>query len=85
MDLDADPAISVSDLHDVNKKKIFSSKFRILLFSSVTFKTSTKNDFFSEYFCFLLFEGTFTSFLKDKKKSSRSHKAGIKAFPTIFA
>jgi hypothetical protein len=36
-------------------------------------------------FCWLLFEGTFTSFFKDKK-SKRSHKAvEIKVFLTIFA
>jgi hypothetical protein len=36
-------------------------------------------------FCFFLFEGTFTSFFKDKK-SKRSHKTvGIKVFLTIFA
>ena len=35
--------------------------------------------------CILLFEGTFTSFFKDKK-SKRIHKAvGIKFFLTIFA
>ncbi len=36
-------------------------------------------------FCFLLFEGTFTSFFKDKK-SERSHKTvGIYVFLSIFA
>jgi len=36
--------------------------------------------------CLLLFEGTFTSFFKDKK-SKRSHKTegGINVFLTIFA
>jgi hypothetical protein len=35
--------------------------------------------------CIILFEGTFTSFCKDKK-SKRSHKTvEIKVFPTIFA
>jgi hypothetical protein len=35
--------------------------------------------------CLILFEGTFTSFFKDKK-SKRSHKAvGNKGFLTIFA
>ncbi len=40
-----------------------------------------------KFFCLLLFEGTFTSFFKDKKsKRSYSHKTvGIKVFPTIFA
>jgi hypothetical protein len=38
-----------------------------------------------KFFCLLLFEGTFTSFFKDKN-SKRSHKAvGIKVFLTIFA
>jgi hypothetical protein len=38
-----------------------------------------------KFFCFLLFEGTFTAFFKDKK-SKRSHEAaGIKVFLTIFA
>jgi hypothetical protein len=37
-----------------------------------------------EFFCLLLFEGTFTSFFKDKK-SKRSHKTiGIMVFLTIF-
>jgi hypothetical protein len=36
-------------------------------------------------FCLLHFEGTFTSFFKNKK-SKRSHKTvGIKVFLTIFA
>jgi hypothetical protein len=37
-----------------------------------------------KYFCLLLFEGTFTSFFKDKK-SKRSHKAvGFKVFFNNF-
>jgi hypothetical protein len=51
-DPNADPAIFLSDLQDVNKKQIFENNF----------------------FCLLLFEGTFTSFFKDKK-SYRSHKS----------
>jgi hypothetical protein len=40
---------------------------------------------FLNFFCLLLFEGTFTSFFKDKK-SKKSHKIlGIKVFLTIFA
>jgi hypothetical protein len=36
-------------------------------------------------FCLLLYEGTFTSFFKDKK-SKRSHKTvGIEVFLPIFA
>jgi hypothetical protein len=39
-----------------------------------------KNYFVSKFFCLILFEGTFTSFFKDKK-SQRSHKTvGIKVF-----
>jgi hypothetical protein len=41
---------------------------RILLFSSLTFKMPTKNKFKKKFFCLLLFEGTFTSFFKDKSK-----------------
>jgi hypothetical protein len=39
-----------------------------------------------KFFCVLLFEGTFTSFFKNKKsKSKRSHKTvEIKVFLTIF-
>jgi hypothetical protein len=41
--------------------------------------------FFFKFSCILLFEGTFTSFFKDKK-SKRSHKiVEIKVFHTIFA
>jgi hypothetical protein len=38
----------------------------------------TKNEFLKKVYCLLLFEGTFTSFCKDKKPK-RSHKTvGIK-------
>ena len=54
----------------------------------LTFKTPTKKySFFKKFFCLLpfLFEGTFTSFFKDKK-SKRNHKTvRIKVFLTIFA
>ncbi len=44
-----------------------------------------KTNFKKKFFYLLLFEGTFTSFFKDKK-SKRSHKAvEIKVFLTIFA
>ncbi len=44
-----------------------------------------KTNFLNKVFLFIIFEGTFTSFFKDKK-SKRSHKTvGIKVFPTIFA
>jgi hypothetical protein len=46
----------------------------------MTFKTSTINYFYSKVFYLLLFEGTFTSFFKDKK-SLKSHKTiGINVF-----
>jgi hypothetical protein len=45
---------------------------------------SKKIIFSKQFFCLLLFEGTFTSFFKDKK-SKRNHKAaGFKVFLTIF-
>ncbi len=51
-------------------------RLRILLFSSlVTFKIATKINFFTGFFCFLLFKATFTYFSQDKK-SERSHKTG---------
>jgi hypothetical protein len=44
----------------------------------------TKNKFKKKFFCLLLFEGTLTSFFKDKN-SKRSHKAvGIKVFSYYF-
>jgi hypothetical protein len=44
-----------------------------------------KQIFLTMFFCILLFDGTFTSFFKDKK-SKRSHKtAEIKVFLTILA
>jgi hypothetical protein len=44
-----------------------------------------KKLFFSKFFCLFLFEGTCTSFFKDKK-SKRSHKTvGIKVLLTSFA
>jgi hypothetical protein len=55
-------------------------QIRILLFSSLTFKTPRNNYIFKRFFCLLLFEDAFTSCFKDKK-SKRSHKTvGIKVF-----
>jgi hypothetical protein len=43
-----------------------------------------KQIFLKEFFCLLLFEGTFTSLFKDKK-SKRNHKTvGIKVFLSSF-
>ncbi len=38
-----------------------------------------------KFFCLLLFEGTFTSFFKDKKSLKNSQAVGVKIFLTIFA
>jgi hypothetical protein len=46
---------------------------------------SKKLIFLTQFFCLLLFEGTFTSFFKDKKSKKSQKIVGIKVFPTIFA
>ncbi len=51
---DPDPRIRTTDI-----------QIRILSFSSVTFTIPTKN-IFSQFFCFLVFEGKFASFFKDR-------------------
>jgi hypothetical protein len=52
----------------------------------IDLQDANKKQFLKKLFCLLLFEGTFTSFFKDKK-SKRSHKAvpGVRVFLTIFA
>jgi hypothetical protein len=51
----------------------------------IDLQDANKNKFFKKVFLHILFEGTFTSFLKDKK-SKRSHKTvRIKVFPIILA
>jgi hypothetical protein len=40
--------------------------------------------FLTKFFCLLLFEGTFTSFIKDKKSKRSNKTVGIKVFLTIF-
>jgi hypothetical protein len=40
--------------------------FALFVSDPVTFKTPTKNDFFLYVFLPFLFDGTFTSFFKDK-------------------
>jgi hypothetical protein len=51
----------------------------------IDLQEANKKLFFKKNFLLITFEGTFTSFFKDKK-SKRSHKAaGIKVFLTIFA
>jgi hypothetical protein len=50
----------------------------------IDLQDAKKQIFQKKYFCILLFEGTFSSFFKDKK-SKRSHKTvGIKIFLTIL-
>jgi hypothetical protein len=44
----------------------------------------TKNYLKKKFFCFLLFEGTCTSF-KDKKSKRSQQAVGIKVFLTFFA
>jgi hypothetical protein len=47
--------------------------------------SNKKRIFLKQFFFLLLFEGTFTSFFKDKK-AKRSHKTvGIKVFLPFFA
>jgi hypothetical protein len=51
----------------------------------IDLQEANKTNLKKKFFCLLLFEGTLTSFFKDKK-SKRSHKAvGIKVVLTIFA
>jgi hypothetical protein len=51
----------------------------------IDLQVANKKITFNKFFCTLLFEGTFTSFFKDKK-SKRSHKpVKTKVFLTIFA
>jgi hypothetical protein len=50
----------------------------------IDLQDASKKIILTKIFCLLLFEGTFTSFFKDKK-SKRSHKTeGIKIFLTNF-
>jgi hypothetical protein len=41
--------------------------------------------FLIQFFCLLLFKGTFTSFYKDRKSKRSNKTVGIKVFLTIFA
>jgi hypothetical protein len=45
----------------------------------------TKNKFFKQNFCLSRFEGTFTSFFKEKKEKKIHKIGGIKVFLSIFA
>ncbi len=44
-----------------------------------------KTKFLNKIFCLLLFEGTFTSFFKEKKSKRSRKTVGIKVFLTVFA
>jgi hypothetical protein len=46
---------------------------------------SQQKTILKKFFCILLFEGKFTSFLKDKKVKRKSQYSRIKVFLTIFA
>jgi hypothetical protein len=51
----------------------------------IDLQDANKNLFFKKFFCLSLFEGTFTTFFKDKKLK-RGHKTVvIKVFLTILA
>ncbi len=58
-------------------------KIRILLFSSVTFKIPTKNNFFW-VFLLVLFKGTFTSFFTVKKSWRKSPNSRNQDFSYYF-
>ena len=46
---------------------------------------ASKKLFFNKFSCLLLFEGTFTSFFKDKKSQENHKTIEIKVFLNIFA
>jgi hypothetical protein len=46
---------------------------------------ASKKLIFKKMICLLLFEGTFTSFFKDKKSKRSKKTVGIKVFLYIFA
>jgi hypothetical protein len=54
-------------------------------FLSLTFKTPTDKTIFCKVFCLLDFEGTFTSFFKDKKSKINHKTVGVKVSLTILA
>jgi hypothetical protein len=75
VDPDPDPRTHASDW----------IRIRILLFSSLTFKTPTKNYFFKGFSAYYFLKVHLHNFSK-LKKSKRSPKTlGIKVFLTIFA
>jgi hypothetical protein len=52
----------------------------------IDLQDTNKNLIFKKKFsCILLFEGTFTSFFKDKKSTKKSQNSGNQGFPYYFA
>jgi hypothetical protein len=74
--MDPDPRIRTTNLR---------IPLRILFFSSVTFKMASFIIDFPNFFCLLLFKGTFTLFFKGKKSLRSPKTVEIKVFLTIFA
>ncbi len=75
-DPDSDADVSVIDLQDANKKIFFFYVCLLITFCRYIYtffkdkshkEVTNQNQGFSDYFCLLLFVGTFTSFFKDKK------------------
>jgi hypothetical protein len=46
----------------------------------IVLQEANKKIILKKFFCLLLFEGTFTSFFKDKKSKRRNKTVGIKVF-----
>ncbi len=73
---------AVFRIHDI----LVWVRIRILLFSSLTSKTSTKNGFFKRSFSAYYFLKVHLHIFSKINKSKRSHKTvGITGFLTIFA
>jgi hypothetical protein len=51
----------------------------------IDLQDTNKKLFKKKFFCLLLFDGTFTSFFKDKKSKLSQKTVGIKVLLTIFA
>jgi hypothetical protein len=50
----------------------------------INLQEANKKLILKKFFCLLPFEGTFTSFFKDKKSKRSDKTVGIKAFLTTF-
>jgi hypothetical protein len=78
VDPDAEPRIRASDKMDPDSDPD-------PVFFVTDLQDANKKLIKKKFFCLLLFEGTFTSYVKDKK-SKRNHKTiGIKVILAIFA